>query len=43
MLQMYGFLWINLNNTILDRILDLGQHVIAIAVNDLNKLTHFAP
>ena len=42
-LQMNGFLWINLHDTILYRVLNLSQHIVAIAVNNLNKLTHFTP
>ncbi len=36
-----GFLWVNLDNTIFYGILNLCQHIITIAVNYLNKLTHF--
>ena len=40
-LQMDSFLWVNLHNAILYRILNLGQHIVTIAVNNLNEFTYF--
>ena len=42
MLQMNGFLWVYLHNAILYWILDLGQHIVAIAVDNLNKFVDLA-
>ena len=42
MFQMDSFLGVNLQDTILYRVLNLCEHIVAIAVDNLNKFTHLS-
>ena len=41
--QLHRFLRVNLEDSILNGVLDLGQHVVAVAVNHLYELANLPP
>ena len=41
--QLYRFLRVNLEDSILDRILDFGQHVVTVAVDHLYEFADLSP